>query len=269
MERNKDVKRYFEAAVQGDAEAAYSLGECYSCGDGVECDEAEAVRWYREAADQGHMEAAYSLGECYRWGNGVECDETEAIRWYRKAADMGHMEAAYTLAKCYDYGRGAEKDKEEAIRWYLKAAEMGHVQAMFDLGIYYFNDISCPWYEKATDPIYMKSWKTADSAEALTWYEKGIRAEPDDEAAVECYRKAAGMGFPKAMQKLAKYYNDVGLQWFRKAAEQGSTEAQCVLGDCYLEGNGVPMDKEEAIRWYRKAAEQGDDEAEYKLERLL
>lgn len=51
------------------------------------------------------------------------------------------------------------------------------------------------------------------------------------------------------------------LKWIRKAAEQGISEAQYVLGACYQ--NGIVADKNitEAVKWYRKAAAQGHKKA--------
>ena len=48
-------------------------------------------------------------------------------------------------------------------------------------------------------------------------------------------------------------------------AEQGDAMAQCMLGLCYAEGNGVEKDYQEALKWYRKAAEQGDAMAQCNL----
>lgn len=56
-----------------------------------------------------------------------------------------------------------------------------------------------------------------------------------------------------------------GVNWLRKAADQGSTEAQFLLGGSYAEGIGVPKDSAAAVSWYRKAAEQGSAEAGYVL----
>eukprot|EP01047_Picozoa_sp_COSAG01_P062469 COSAG01_NODE_7949_length_2979_cov_8.919792_2_plen_339_part_01 len=42
--------RLYEGKVLGDSDAQYSLGICYKHGDGVDKDEAEAVKWYRKAA---------------------------------------------------------------------------------------------------------------------------------------------------------------------------------------------------------------------------
>ena len=48
------AKGYYEAAMQGDAEAQYQLGNCYYNGDGVRKDFSAAADWYREAAEQGY-----------------------------------------------------------------------------------------------------------------------------------------------------------------------------------------------------------------------
>ena len=53
------------------------------------------------------------------------------------------------------------------------------------------------------------------------------------------------------------------VKWYRKAAEQGHSDAQNNLGACYDEGDGVAVDKAEAVKWYRKAAEQGHSDAQY------
>lgn len=48
-------------------------------------------------------------------------------------------------------------------------------------------------------------------------------------------------------------------------AEAGDAEAQRLLGDRYLEGDGVDKDAAQAARWYRRAAEQGDARAPGRL----
>lgn len=53
--------------------------------------------------------------------------------------------------------------------------------------------------------------------------------------------------------------------WYRKAAEQGNTDAQYDLGDLYYEGQGVPQDYAQAAFWFRRAAEQGNANAQEAL----
>jgi TPR repeat protein len=53
--------------------------------------------------------------------------------------------------------------------------------------------------------------------------------------------------------------------WFRKAAEQGSVDAQALLCGHYVDGSGVPKDSVQAAIWCRKAAEQGDAFGQFDL----
>ena len=72
------------------------------------------------------------------------------------------------------------------------------------------------------------------------------------------------------------YYNGDGVavdkaeavKWLRKAAEKGRPESQTMLGMCYLNGEGVAADKTEAVKWLWKAAEQGYLLAQEELEKI-
>jgi len=57
-------------------------------------------------------------------------------------------------------------------------------------------------------------------------------------------------------------------EYFRKAAEDGHTDAQCNLGVLYAKGLGVPKDMKDALRWLLKAAEQGHAGAKKNLSLL-
>jgi uncharacterized protein len=48
------------------------------------------------------------------------------------------------------------------------------------------------------------------------------------------------------------------VKWYRKAAEQNNSAAQCNLGAQYGSGEGVAKDYVEAYRWRLLAAAQGD-----------
>jgi TPR repeat protein len=51
----------------------------------------------------------------------------------------------------------------------------------------------------------------------------------------------------------------------KRAAEQGSADAQFNLGVMYAKGFGVTQDYAEAMKWYKQAAEQGYVPAQYNL----
>ena len=92
--------------------------------------------------------------------------------------------------------------------------------------------------------------------------------------AVKWYRKAAEQGLATAQCNLGICYRNgdgvtqdyyEAVKWYRKAAEQGLARAQNNLGLCYEYGDGVTKDSTEAVKWYQKAAEQGHARAQNNL----
>ena len=92
--------------------------------------------------------------------------------------------------------------------------------------------------------------------------------------AVEWYTKAAEKGYAEAQCNLGIcYYNGDGVkqsyekavEWYTKAANQGDARAQCYLGECYVNRTGVPKSFNKAGQWFKKAAEQGYAKAQYEL----
>ncbi len=59
--------------------------------------------------------------------------------------------------------------------------------------------------------------------------------------------------------------NNEAANWFRKAADQGISDAQYNLGLLYLIGRGVSKNEAEAAAWFLKVAEQGQVDAEFGL----
>ena len=124
-------------AEQGDANAQFDLGKCFSEGNGMPKDEFEGAKWFRKAAEQGDAKAQYELGGCYDVGNGVTKDLVEAAKWYRLAAEQGIANAQESLGIFLEYGDGVEKNLVEAARWYRKAADQGKASAQSNLGFCY------------------------------------------------------------------------------------------------------------------------------------
>ncbi|HKN13700.1 MAG TPA: tetratricopeptide repeat protein [Candidatus Binatus sp.] len=55
------------------------------------------------------------------------------------------------------------------------------------------------------------------------------------------------------------------LKEFAPAAKQGDAEGQLYLGKMYLLGQGVPMDRDEAIKWLKASGDQGNADAQFFL----
>lgn len=58
------------------------------------------------------------------------------------------------------------------------------------------------------------------------------------------------------------------VHWWREAAEQGHADAQFAVGLAYTTGEGASKDMQQAINWYLKAAKQGHQDARDILVRL-
>ena len=91
---------------------------------------------------------------------------------------------------------------------------------------------------------------------------------------IDQLRKAAEQGDSCAQSILGLMYDKgegvpeddrKAVKWFRLAAEQEHAEAQFNLGLMYDKGVGVPENDLEAVKWFRLAAEQGHAEAQFNL----
>ena len=91
-----------------------------------------------------------------------------------------------------------------------------------------------------------------------------------------CARRRSGLGlvadeigllYVRGGHGMPKDYGQA-IDWFRKAADNGNSDAKYDLGCVYETGLGVPKDREPAVEWYRKAAEQGHQQAQSSLSRL-
>ena len=69
----------------------------------------------------------------------------------------------------------------------------------------------------------------------------------------------------KGLDFLEKNNCDAAIVSLRKAADQGNTEAQYLLGECCFYGNGLEENEEEAVKWWLKAAKKGHAESQFWL----
>jgi len=86
-------------SAAADAAQRFALAQHYENAEGVPRDYGRALRLYCEAAREGHAEAAYSLGWMYLNGRGVERSDAVGIAWLRIAAARGDDHAALLLAR--------------------------------------------------------------------------------------------------------------------------------------------------------------------------
>lgn len=300
---------YKTASQYGLDNANSGIGYCYLNGIGVEEDEDRAVEILEPLVEKGNTLAEYSLGrgrslfddklilsaankglaiaqkeyaDRLLIQGGIEKDNgasIESVKWYSLAAEQGLAVAQYILGDIYQEGRIIERDYSKAVEWFRKAAVQGYSHSQRKMGNINYNGIiidqnyqeAVMWYGTA----FAHKDLDYDDAEDLFNYGNcfylGLGVVQDYGQALKWFRKAANEGSSEAKNAIGDcYYNGTGLdqdieeavKWYKEAAEEGSVTALTNIGECYCDGKGVPKDAVEGVRWYLKAAEQGDGRAQ-------
>jgi localization factor PodJL len=136
-----------QAALNGNADAAFEIGERYLNGQGVTADPAEALKWFERAAAKGSPGAAFRLGMAYEKGHGTQKDRARAKTNYVLAAESGHLKAMHNLAVMIvedSSTPGRQPDYNTAIPWFRKAAERGLRDSQYNLGVLYARGLGVP-----------------------------------------------------------------------------------------------------------------------------
>ncbi|MEK9563008.1 MAG: tetratricopeptide repeat protein, partial [Deltaproteobacteria bacterium] len=143
----EQLETEFQEQQLREAEEALRQAQAYEQGNGVEQDDAAAVRFYKEAAERGNSEAQLRLGILYRQRKGVQEEfrnksrfsfgktafdflfsskmDQEAFRWLNAAAEQGVAEAQYYLAQFHEQGIGTNKNQDLADALYAQAKDAG------------------------------------------------------------------------------------------------------------------------------------------------
>lgn len=225
-----------DRAGGGDAEAQFLLGMAYWKGtNGMPLSHEDAVIWLTKAARQNHVEAILRLVDACQRGKGMAPSLQKAAYWLEKAAELDNPIAQTQLACLYIYGLGVPRSYQKALPLLRQAMEQKH-----------------PW---------------AISTLALC-YEKGWGVPQSDKEAAKLHEQAASTGSPDAQYSAGRYYYDKGTsknfvkaaQWFLKSSEQGYSNSQNMLGNCYERGQGVPKSAAQTFYWYNQSAKNGNAE---------
>ena len=117
-------------AEQGDVVAQVKMGMLYANGWGVKRDGHTALKWFQQAAEQGNAEAAFNVGQLYGKNvglPGIQIDLKEANKWYRIAAEKGYAAAQYNLGANYFKGAGVDAtDYVTGYAWISVAETQNH-----------------------------------------------------------------------------------------------------------------------------------------------
>jgi len=115
------VEAWRPLAAEGNADAAFNLGQAYRLGKGVPIDLARSQALFEQAARKGHIDAATNLGIMLFQSN----NRTAAARWLRQAADGGEPRAMLLYGTALFNGDGVKADPIRAYAYVSRAAAQG------------------------------------------------------------------------------------------------------------------------------------------------
>ncbi|MHB9148266.1 MAG: tetratricopeptide repeat protein [Candidatus Amoebophilus sp.] len=180
-------------------------------------------------------------------------------------AVSGNALAQTNLGYMYEKHIGIAGDCDKAIKWYRAAAKQGYAMAQKLLGDMHFKGF--------VDYCGDKNQGCEDKK----------KDKYNEEKAVEWYKSSIKQGYVPALTSLGYLYQKARMIYYRlykeaikcykKAAEQGDTQAKFHLGETYYYGEmtnvihyrGVKTDYKKAFKWYSQAANEGHADAQAQL----
>jgi localization factor PodJL len=153
-----------QAALDGDANAAFVVAARFAEGKNVRQDYKAAARWYRIAAAKGLAPAQYRLGTLLERGTGMPANLDDARRWYERAAEAGNVRAMHNAAVLFANGEKTEANYQKAAHWFGEAAAHNLKDSQFNVAVLYERGLGVG----------------QDLGEAFFWYSLAARQNDQD-----------------------------------------------------------------------------------------
>ena len=215
------------------AQSSYRLAHCYAQGRDIKKDHVKAAYWLQQSANQGLAFAQFKLAQRYYLGFGVEQNTDQAIQLFTKASNQGNHPAEFYLGYLASNGIGDKKSDVAAFSWYKKSAEGGYKLGQSALSEAYEKGIGV---DKSWDK--RTYWLETASFNHQQQYKNELRIPLDD-----------------TLQDaiIIDYFSD---------------DAQFLIGDIYLKGDGLEKDTNTAIDWFTLSANERNKKAQLALAEL-
>ena len=246
--KNHEIaKRYYEQAISeaNDTRAMNELAVLLMDSETNLQNVSQAQKLLVKAADAGNSSARYNLGVAYYYSYaGVQKDQDRGLDLISTSANQGNLQAQAFIINWLAYDSRTDIETNPVLK--------RRVQTWIDRGQVSYWDISTQ--ETNYEDLWVRFFETdlADRAQMLS-----------DILAVE-----SGCGECASQDKdiIARKLTEI--QKWRVGATEGNRSDQFNLAVAYLEGEGVPLNKEEGARLMITAAEAGYVPAQYMLGKL-
>ena len=260
---------YIKAYQNGDSDAPYYLARIYLAGEIVPRNNSLGIEYYEKGISMGDRDSMLGLAVCLLKGEVVPQDKYRAAELMRQSAELGNATAASNMVKLYRDGEGVEANIQTALEWAFKAAELGDADELIDIGSDIFNGNAPYTMDKAKALEYFIFAGNCGSRLGMdntgVCYNNGYGTPVNKEEAIAWFEKSARLGSEKAFDNLEKLYEEVYgdtsgeryIALLQEVAKDGYYMAMIKLHECYLEGNYVAKDVDQAMSYLEKAV---DDE---------
>ncbi|MDB5873407.1 MAG: Sel1 domain protein repeat-containing protein [Ramlibacter sp.] len=183
----------------------------------------------------------------------------EARREATVAAGRGSTPAMILLGAMRQRGLDGPRDDKAALGWFRKAAQAGDRRGVMLL------------LTSAQQGVGVMAGSPEAAALLAEAQQRMLQQGPV--VAADTTAAQADKGDPRAQFELAMRYEAqkdyaTAIQWYTRAAANGSGGAAMNLAQMYENGIGVPRDSAQALARYTPLADQGNAEARYRLAQL-
>ena len=266
-----------KAALAGDAEAAFELGNAAVEGLGCDPDYNHAFGYYSIAALKGNAKAQFQVGQMYLVGRGIPQNYQKAMLWLSRSAHQGYVKAQLELANLTEKNPKL-KNLGEAYAWNSILAAFNS-DAMGAAAAKKRDELAIKLKEKELNSWQseIRTWTPKTPEQSVSAEEKKTTLTPiipdfNDPKTLQQIlltegtlpQDASDFGLTMEQIDLAEATGDTTtlVKTVEKALKEGKVKAAAYLGDIF---NNRLHNPEEAMKWYQKGATLGDTYAQYQL----
>ncbi|HCY77773.1 MAG TPA: hypothetical protein DHV28_17825 [Ignavibacteriales bacterium] len=279
--------RLVQIANSGDPLAQHELGLRLLTGEGIAADTAMAVYWIKKAASQKLTSALYNYGIMLINGWGTDWNPFAAYENFLKAAESGMSQAQYVVGILHTDNLIVPRDWNKAYYWIKKANEGGYEPAKEVLqelsskvSVAFKDSVNQDKFKLSLDNFSKddKSDSKIQPSAGLVFIDFDMLSdsvrEISDEMLISDLKHldlvlVSDSLLIKNDSSLTSFFDNAKIKVLHKLAEDGSHEAQTILGKLYADGNFLRQNKLSAAEYYIRATILDSPRAAYLLWKLI
>ncbi|HEX7356312.1 MAG TPA: tetratricopeptide repeat protein [Ignavibacteriaceae bacterium] len=279
--------RLVQIANSGDPLAQHELGLRLLTGEGIAADTTMAVYWIKKAASQKLTSALYNYGIMLINGWGTDWNPFAAYENFLKAAESGMSQAQYVVGILNTDNLIVPRDFNKAYYWIKKSDDGGYEPAKQVLqelapkvSAAFKDSVNQNKFNLSQDNFTKddKSESKIEPSAGLVFIDFDMLSDSLKEITDEMLisdLKHLDVSLIKDSLKidndttLTSFFDDLKIKILNKLADDGSHEAQTILGKLYADGNFLKHNKLDAAEYYIRATILDSPRAAYLLWKLI